>query len=71
MQLGKISQVSLLIFQFSVDDSSNGFPNVGVNSLVVMPYDTDIIWAGTEIGLVESLDRVRLLESCKFKFTIC
>ena len=44
-------------FQFSEDDSSTGFPNVGVNSLVVMPYDSDIIWAGTEIGLVETLDR--------------
>ena len=37
--------------------SSNGFPNVGVYSLVVMPFDTDVIWAGTDIGLVESTDR--------------
>tara|TARA_B100000963_G_scaffold283247_1_gene251954 strand:- start:647 stop:4108 length:3462 start_codon:yes stop_codon:yes gene_type:complete len=44
-------------FQFSEDDSSTGFPNVGVNALVVMPYDSDIIWAGTEIGLVETRDR--------------
>ena len=44
-------------FQFSEDDSSTGFPNVGVNALVVMPYDSDIIWAGTEIGLIETLDR--------------
>jgi len=36
--------------------STNGFPNVAVNSLLVMPYDTDIIWAGTEIGIFESLD---------------
>lgn len=36
--------------------STNGFPNVAVFSLLVMPYDTDIIWAGTEIGLFESTD---------------
>jgi len=28
----------------------------GVYSLLVMPYDHNIIWAGTEIGIVESLD---------------
>ena len=37
--------------------SSNGFPNVPVHSLVVMPFDSDVIWAGTDIGLVESTDR--------------
>ncbi len=36
--------------------SSNGFPNVAVYSLIVMPHNTDIIWAGTEIGLFESTD---------------
>ena len=36
--------------------SSNGFPNVAVWSLLVMPHNNDIIWAGTEIGLFESLD---------------
>jgi len=36
--------------------SSRGFPDVAVFSLLVMPYDTDIIWVGTEIGIVESLD---------------
>lgn len=36
--------------------SSNGFPDVAVFSLLVMPYNTDIIWAGTEIGLFESTD---------------
>lgn len=34
--------------------SNNGFPDVAVYSLLVMPWDTDIIWAGTEIGLFES-----------------
>jgi len=36
--------------------SSNGFPDVSVFSLLVMPYNTDIIWAGTEIGIFESTD---------------
>jgi hypothetical protein len=36
--------------------SSNGFPDVTVNDLLVMPYNTDIIWAATEIGIFESLD---------------
>jgi hypothetical protein len=34
--------------------SSNGFPDVMVYSLLVMPYNTNIIWAGTEIGIFES-----------------
>ena len=37
--------------------SSNGFPDVAVYSLLVMPHNSDIIWAGTEIGLFESIDR--------------
>ncbi len=36
--------------------SSNGFPDVAVYDLKVMPFNTDIIWAGTEIGLFESTD---------------
>ncbi|HJX70983.1 MAG TPA: T9SS type A sorting domain-containing protein, partial [Bacteroidales bacterium] len=36
--------------------SNNGFPDVMVYSLLVMPYDNDIIWAGTEIGIFESTD---------------
>ncbi len=36
--------------------SSNGFPNVATYSVLVMPYNTDIIWAGTDIGIVESTD---------------
>lgn len=36
--------------------STSGFPDVAVYSLLVMPYDTDIIWAGTEIGIFESID---------------
>jgi photosystem II stability/assembly factor-like uncharacterized protein len=36
--------------------SSKGFPDVAVYCLYVRPDDTDIIWAGTEIGIVESTD---------------
>ncbi|HYG02612.1 MAG TPA: T9SS type A sorting domain-containing protein [Chryseosolibacter sp.] len=36
--------------------SSNGFPDVAVYCLYVRPDNTDILWAGTEIGIVESLD---------------
>ena len=42
---------------FGTDSTSNnGFPDVIVYSLMVFPYDTDIIWAGTEIGIFESTD---------------
>lgn len=37
-------------------ESTRGFPDVYVHSLLVMPFNTDIIWVGTEIGLFESLD---------------
>ncbi|WNB17205.1 T9SS type A sorting domain-containing protein [Marivirga arenosa] len=43
-------------FEGSESGSNNGFPDAYVHSLLVMPFDTDIIWAGTEIGLFESLD---------------
>jgi photosystem II stability/assembly factor-like uncharacterized protein len=36
--------------------SDNGFPDVAVYSLLVMPHDTNVLWAGTEIGIFESLD---------------
>jgi len=36
------------------DSSSRGFPDVMVYSLLVMPENTNIIWAGTEIGIFES-----------------
>jgi photosystem II stability/assembly factor-like uncharacterized protein len=42
---------------FGTDSSSNnGFPDVMVFSLLVFPYNTDILWAGTEIGIFESTD---------------
>lgn len=37
-------------------ESNNGFPDVPTTSLLVMPYDTTILWAGTDIGLFESID---------------
>ena len=36
--------------------SSNGFPDVATYCLQVMPFNSDIIWVGTEIGLFESID---------------
>jgi hypothetical protein len=36
--------------------SSTGFPDVAVYSLYVRSDNTSIIWAGTEIGIIESLD---------------
>jgi hypothetical protein len=42
---------------FGTDSSSsNGFPDVIVNDLLVFPNDTNIIWAGTQIGIFESND---------------
>ncbi len=37
-------------------ESSNGFPDVIVNSLLVMPHNPNIIWVGTDIGLFETID---------------
>jgi hypothetical protein len=36
--------------------SGRGFPDVAVFSLLVMPFDTNQLWAGTEIGLFISED---------------
>lgn len=36
--------------------STKGFPDVAVYDLLVMPHDPNILWAGTEIGLFESID---------------
>jgi photosystem II stability/assembly factor-like uncharacterized protein len=42
---------------FETDSSSsNGFPDVIVNDLLVFPDDTNTIWAGTQIGIFESND---------------
>ena len=36
--------------------SNNGFPDVAIYDLFVMPHQPNTIWAGTEIGLFESTD---------------
>jgi hypothetical protein len=36
--------------------SANGFPDVAVFSLLVMPFDDNVLWAGTEIGIFVSED---------------
>lgn len=36
--------------------SRNGFPDVAVYDLLVMPHQPNTLWAGTEIGLFESTD---------------
>ena len=36
--------------------SSKGFPDVAVNCILVFPNDTNRIWVGSEIGIIESLD---------------
>ncbi|MTI20898.1 T9SS type A sorting domain-containing protein, partial [Fulvivirga sp. RKSG066] len=41
---------------YSAESASTGFPNVATFALQAMPYDDNVLWAGTEIGLFESLD---------------
>jgi photosystem II stability/assembly factor-like uncharacterized protein len=36
--------------------SSTGFPDVAIYDLLVMPFDPDVLWVGTEIGLFVSED---------------
>ena len=43
-------------FETNREESTNGFPDVATYSLLVMPFDPNRLWAGTEIGLFESLD---------------
>jgi photosystem II stability/assembly factor-like uncharacterized protein len=43
-------------FYTNNSSSDRGFPDVAVYSLYVRPDNPDIIWAGTEIGIIESLD---------------
>ncbi|WP_334056831.1 T9SS type A sorting domain-containing protein [Polaribacter sp. P097] len=33
-----------------------GFPDVAVHCVLEMPFDENVIWAGTDIGIVETLD---------------
>ncbi len=43
-------------FVSNVDESNNGYPDVATYCLLVMPWDVNWMWAGTEIGLFESRD---------------
>lgn len=40
---------------FSTDED-RGFPDVSIHSLVEMPFDENIIWVGTDIGVFQTLD---------------
>jgi len=42
--------------RFESGKSTNGFPNVAVFSAFIFPKNPERIWAGTEIGVFESLD---------------
>ena len=37
-------------------ESDRGFPDVAVYDLLVMPHNPDMIWVGSEIGMIESTD---------------
>ena len=43
-------------YNAETETHDNGYPDVATYSVLVMPYDTNIIWAGTEIGIFESTD---------------
>ena len=43
-------------FEGPGDTSTNGFPNVAVYDLLVIPHSPNILWAGTEIGIFHSQD---------------
>ena len=43
-------------FITNVEESTNGYPDVATYCLLVMPWDADWMWAGTEIGIFESRD---------------
>ncbi len=36
--------------------STTGFPDVAINTLLVLPHEPTTIWVGTEIGVMESTD---------------
>ena len=44
------------ISQYSGGASQNGFPDVAAYCLMVREDSSDIIWVGTDIGLIESVD---------------
>ena len=46
--------VDLSAFDSTSAKSTNGFPDVPIHDLVVMPHSTNVIWVGTDIGLFQS-----------------
>lgn len=43
-------------FNGTTSTSSTGFPNVPVHSVLEMPFNEKVIWAGTDIGVFETVD---------------
>jgi photosystem II stability/assembly factor-like uncharacterized protein len=41
---------------YSVGSASTGFPDVATFAVQAMPYDVNTYWAGTEIGIFETID---------------
>lgn len=41
---------------FTTGSVSSGFPNVPVHSLIEMPFDENVLWAGTDIGIFETIN---------------
>ncbi|WP_051891157.1 T9SS type A sorting domain-containing protein [Chryseobacterium sp. JM1] len=41
---------------YSTGSVSSGFPNVPVHSLIEMPFDENVLWAGTDIGVFETIN---------------
>ncbi len=41
---------------FSASSDATGFPDVATFAVQAMPYDNNVIWAGTEIGIFETTD---------------
>jgi photosystem II stability/assembly factor-like uncharacterized protein len=46
--------IDLSGFVVNANESSNGYPDVATYGLLVMPWDTDWMWAATEIGIFET-----------------
>lgn len=51
-----LGQTWVDISGYSANSTSTGFPNVATFALQAMPYDDNVLWAGTEIGLFETID---------------
>ena len=54
LKTGDYGQTWTDLSGFTSEASSNGFPDVVVYDLIVMPHATNVLWAGTEIGIFVS-----------------